>query len=590
MKYLVLVVVSAFLGFAGGWLLMETNNTPMVSRSIATAPAPEAPAADFSVSAAKNTESEYTLAYADIGSLDVVFDQLYLAHQLADQASIEQLETLTLNAVANDDPLYNLNIATIFLEKYAALSPQRAMGFLADNRDLDQGYFQAHIMTSWLRNDPPAAIAYLRTASPQLRKSVGPRMLDDPNLESLGLMSELEQIVGIQSVRIAEQIRMRRQRPEELFEESLDLSGRDRQTRMTSAISRWVQQDPEAALRRISELGNSGERATALQIAISQYARLDADAALAYLRQHTPTNTNLELQVLSAISGSDPKGAVPLYEDFVRRTGNSNAMNSLLSNWVRTAPQEAIDFADTLDDRHRAQAYQMMAHSYLNTNPEEAMNWLLTLNDEYEQVRRSALRNINHINVDAAENALAASSDSTARQYLISGIARYRARTQPRTVIDWLATYEKEDVYTDTVRDVISDLTRSEPRLAAELASEQDLPGLAPRIAQSWYQIDATEAVNWARSIDDNQTRNQVFANLISTAVQQDTDRAIELLDEIDSPEVRSNAAYSVAQNWASRRPQDVEEIIGTLQLSSSLEEQIRRYVTGMGDRNSRLR
>ena len=72
-----------------------------------------------------------------------------------------------------------------------------------------------------------------------------------------------------------------------------------------------------------------------LQNALMQYARTDPEAALAYVQINEPDNIILEQQVLGTYAMSNIELAIPLIEDYVRRTGNSRILSSVLSGWVQ---------------------------------------------------------------------------------------------------------------------------------------------------------------------------------------------------------------------------------------------------------------
>ncbi len=584
MKLIAALIVGSFLGFIAAWQLFQPAapvtdyaTPPTEARRPAASPLPP-------TSSSTDTSGQRAVAFADIEGAASVFDQLYTAWQLAAQAnSPRELEQLLDQALDRNDPLFRHNVASVLLERYVELDPEGAMAFVDREYRFDQVSMKGHVLTSWVRYDPEAALAYLRNIADQrVRITAGARLLEDPTLLASGLRQEVVDLLGDQRAsQILNRVEMQRADPAELFASARLMSGNDRRSRMQFAIARWAEQDPEAALGSIESLGDDAEKQRMLQIAISTYSQLDPEAALEYLQLNHPDNEHLMIQPINVMANRDVTRALQLAEEHRRRFNSVSAVTYVLRSWANENPTAAIQYASTLPVDDRRQLFPTLAHTYMQRQPAEAMRWLLTLDDEFSNTVRSALQIRNDEALRAGEQILPTVSDPTVRQQIITSIAMFKSSQSPQQALDWLSTYQDEPAYGRAMPGVLAHLARNEPERAARFidsnAENRDIQNAAANVAQSWYQRSPDDAVRWLRSMPDSPTRSAAISSVASMAVsQQGLDAAASVLDLLPEGNLRDNAARQIAMRFVGESSERADEAIRTLSLSPEIAEQLR--------------
>ncbi|XOV88965.1 MAG: hypothetical protein ACFHX7_03540 [Pseudomonadota bacterium] len=577
MKYGALVITSSFLGFVGAWWLFQST-LPEPVRVVMAPGSPPRAAISTTIPAPATPGALPT--FADIQAADTVFDQLYMAWQLAAASDLPALRAALAQTLTSRDPLYRLNIAAILLERYVALDPAGAMAFVTADYRFDQAQMQGHVLTSWVRYDPDAAIAYFTgITDPRLRVSIGARLLEDPTLASSGRLSEVEAALGPFAAELKRQLAMQQADPVSLFDSALTLTGAERNRQLGFAVQKWTEQDPEAALSRILTLGGTETR-NMLTLAINTYAQADPEAALTWLQLNQPGETNLQVQVITTLAQRDVQRALQLAEDLTRVTGNNGVVSSVVSVWSSQDPEQALRYVDSLPKDQRFALYQNIAYNYLQKQPAEGMSWLLALGPEYNRIKQGALRVVSAANADIAERSLPRISDNQIRAQLLQGLARYKAGSDPESALDWLENYSGEAGYLPAYQNVIAMLASADPDRAATLvrgvAAEDNMGGVISSVANAWYQRSPDDAISWITSLPSSGSRNQAISSLTAMLVHRDLDRAINLMDELPSGEERENARRTIAVNWARRSPDQVETIIRRLDLPAPMAAQLR--------------
>lgn len=582
MKYAILIIVSAFGGFVAAWLsfkaVMSSDPTfaakPLVTmaRPLIDTVRPSSPA------------PARRLDFADVENAGNVFNQLHTAWQLAAQSNIPAIKSLVRKCLGKTDPLYTDTISAIFIERYTELNPAGAMDFVTHEPRLNQAALQAEVLTSWLSYNPRAAVDYFKTITDmQIKMKVGARLLADPALARAGLLDQVKRALGPMSNVILHRLELRNTNPRDLFNSALQLNGTKRMTEMASAVSRWAAQDPKAALARIMHLEDPNERNGMLRIAIGSYSAQDPKGALDWLQSNLPGNSQLQLQVLDAMARLNVGQALPLVEDFVRRTGQTRALSGIIGIWARRDPQQAIDYVQSLGSEDKRPLYESLAFSYMQSDPVGALNWILSLGPRYEAIKTGLQGQINVENVSAAEQALQDVTDPDTRDALIKGIANYKAGNDPLAALQWLDENADGKAYLDAYRNVLATYSASHPSQAADLLdssrSGPQIYAAAESIAHNWFRRDPQAAANWAESLPDSDAKTGAMNMLVMDTAVHHPRKAFAMSQSLPQKE-RRKLASSIGFSWVSRDPGDVEAIIARLKPSPEVAAQLRRLAS----------
>ena len=595
LKYVIIALIFGLSGFFGGYLLTRNIQGETISSSSDIA-SPTTSSAGKSVAANRalaspfaptpESQKQSTRGLADIKALNLVFDQLLLAHELADKASIELLKAYMLEAIRSQDALFNYNLVSIFLEKYTSLDPLDAISFIEAHRQFDKQQFIPHIVTSWVRHDPEGAIDYFLTiTNPIIKTQLGLRLLKDPIVLAAGFENEIATALGPNSDRMIRQARSEQMAPADAFRLALQETGGMRNSMLQNAIFRWVQRDPLAALAAINSIPNATQREMLLQQALSSYANNDPAAALSYVQQYHPEKTNLEVNMLIQMAYQNPVDAIPVIEAFIARTGNTSPLQPMLSRWVELDPKAALAYLATLPVSQQDSLKHTLARAYIRAQPQEGFDWLMEQASTNRQLVLTTLANaVNDKTITSAERQLEQTSDPDFRQQLLSGIARYKSRTDPQAAISWLEGYDSEPGYEVAVQRALMNWSHQDPEGAAAAISdriEQDYaPAIASQIAANWYSSNPDDSIAWVNSLPAGTAKYVSLSNLTLSVANKDVDKAISMLRSIPEGELLDSARRNIAWGWVNREPENVEQIIRELRLDPQSEKQIREFVT----------
>ena len=600
MKYLVIITVflaGGFLsGFFTGYMFTRTavnvplNPTVVLNQAGQNPQYINLPGQSNSTLEASSTSA---ISFEVMDNAVGIFEKLKLAHMLADQSNIEQLQGYVLRVAGSRDPLYNYNLVSVFIEKYTSLDPLSAIAFIENHSELSNRRFISHIVTSWIREDPEAALDYYNSLTNMMFKNeLAGRFMSDPTLAGTGVLAELEQTIGDSASTMRDIMLTNQLPPAQALEEALSMNSPRRMSAVQMALVRWLRDNPDEAIARIQAHPNTEERYQMMQSILHEYVNIDEDAAFAFARDNLTGNVRLEQQMLSMLGQRDPKRTLPMVEDFIARTGNSNPLNGIISTWIQQSPAEALAYIETMDEQRRATLYQSAAYSYVNSHPSEAFDWLLRQADRYPQMVETTIgSSINHNTIDIAERMIARVSSPAIRARLITGIGNYKASQNSEQALQWLDGFRRDPAYNTAVQNVIAGISHQNPKSAAEAIetriTEDYAEPLVGQIASNWYRANPNEAMSWLDGLPDGSAKLNALSNIVSSIAHQDPDQAMEVLESIPPGPRRTDAKRNIAFARLSRAPDQIDDIIKDLDLSPSEAKQMRDFAARRNEARS---
>ncbi len=523
------------------------------------------------------------LGLADIDAQETIFRKQFVAHQLAAVSDAAALRAILDSLLGRSDPVLSHVLANTFLERFIELDVESAVAYVENSR-LPQDQKQlllGNIVTTWVRHDPERAMDFYRKLhSQQVKNMIGARLLADPTLADTGMLSEVESELGAYANQINEQVRLRQLSPGTAFEEALQLSGMQRQQQLIGATARWFHADPDAVLQRLSEITDTKQRQNILRVISSIQAQQDIDAALATIRTYAPNDNRLEQQVLMTFAARQPEQAIPYVLDYADRTGQSQVLSSMVGNWVRTNPQAALAFAETIDTRHRQAVMQGLAYNYVATHPDEGMDWLLSLDSRDQQIRSMAISALPQADMTLAELWLDRIDDAQLATALLHQITNLKANADPAATYAWLEEHEDRADHPQALASVFRQWGQRDPEEAADLLNDHVDDDAFRHVfrttASAWGSRDIDAAMDWLASMPDGTAKTSVAQALVPMVVRSDPDDALHLISLVPKSQA-ADLRMQVALQWLRQSRDETETIIRQLALSEAQAEQLRR-------------
>ncbi|MFT7222092.1 MAG: thioredoxin-like negative regulator of GroEL [Candidatus Azotimanducaceae bacterium] len=524
---------------------------------------------------------EYNELAQPFGTRNTIFSRQYAAHQLAASSDFNATKEHLTRYLTSDDPFHNINIAFIFLERLIELDVTAALDFVdrvnAPYKKKKQLY--SSIVTSWARHDPQRAVAYYLTIEGiDLKQTIGARLLLDNTFAQSEFFDTIKNAMGTRADQLIARFQYQNAPPEDAFETALSKQGRNQRGALSQATNRWYQQDPEAALQRVLNMVDGNLKEQALASIVNIEAGVDAFAALELLRTYLPEGSRHEANIMSQLLTQDPDRGLPIVEDYVQRTGNIQALSQAVSVWVRTDPDAAIAYASALsrDDRQIVLASASMA--YLSEHPEKAMDWIMSLDDE--QIQRSALGSLPHIDPDLAESWLRRSEADQTSALILQGLAGQKAQHGLESALTWASGYEDNPGYSNAVRTILSQHSHQNPQSVAdylfEYVDDAAMANVFTQIGMNWGNKSPEAALNWIESLPAGNNRDGAASAYIMSIAQRDVDLAVDLIDSMDV-KARDQVAFQLAHQLLRRDPGDKDAIARRLRLSPELSAQLRQ-------------
>ena len=287
-------------------------------------------------------------------------------------------------------------------------------------------------------------------------------------------------------------------------------------------LTRWGQEDPEAAFASAEELGVKRGSGDATSI-LASLAAVDPARAVAWLNdpdnslRHTPKMGHIlagtiakewvrqdpaaalewanslpdDLRrgalggVLESLASTDPMQAAALVKNLDNAEERSDLVGKIAESWGRQTPSAALEWAQSLEGKEQQRAIEEVLDGWAQTSPAEAASYIDQLPDD----------------------------GKTDRQ--ITQVAREWGRRDPAQAAAWLGAQPEGDGKRESIGEVIWNWTTTDPTAASTWLSQQpDSPSYdagAGALAKATFESDPAAAITWAASIGNEQQRTEMI-------------------------------------------------------------------------------
>ena len=482
----------------------------------------------------------------------------------ATRARLDDVLAIT-NPNARRRELRNLAAALARENPAAALSVARGLDRLDDRRT-----FQYGLVNELARIDPALL---LESAD----------LLDDSDVRAMVVQTLASQVTSAIP-------------PERLVALAEGLGGQRSMFALQTAVERWAETDPLAALAYAEGLPAGQQRERVLSGVVRSYASADPEAALAWLAAQRDLSEEIEGALYSGIAQADPDRALDLFLggdllDGQSLMGGQRGMPLLMS----LATSGSIDrerIADRLLDVRDGLGpsyMQMFLSSWSQTAPEDTMSWLARNAAAIdagllEQVASNLARQDPGLVSD-----LTSQVPGTVRDRWIVGVAQGYAQQDANAALAWLDQYAGQPVYGEAALVVAQHMAQYDaPRAAALLASadmsDARAAAAAASLAFHWARTNPSAAQAWVRGLPPGQARDGGLSALIGVNGTALPDPATLSLfsDDRSREQAVANVIVRIARDDATRARQLLDERI----TDTAIRERVERVIDAGGPRS----
>ena len=306
--------------------------------------------------------------------------------------------------------------------------------------------------------------------------------------------------------------------------------------------------DDRSLLEGIPDAGQS------IRMAARAMAMFDPDAARGMIDTDLSGST-FGRAVLSAAgrierAEQDPHTEL---EHIVAERDRSNQIQRLFELVIRVAADDPVAAAELIDDLPAPLmevSIQALVEVWSRADPEEAARWLA---QKGGQASREGLSRLAHgwgqSDFEAA-NAFADTLTGRRRAVFLTGLVSATGRLSNDELLAWVSRYEDEPAYPNLVMSVAQRFAQEDIGAAIALIDEignDSVRGqLVPMVSGMWAQNDAQAALDWARGLSPGRTRDRAIASIAPFLVDFDLDRAIDVINEIEDPELRRGPVWGL--------------------------------------------
>ena len=121
-------------------------------------------------------------------------------------------------------------------------------------------------------------------------------------------------------------------------------------------------------------------------------------------------------------------------------------------------------------------------------------------------------------------------------------------------LLAWVSRYEDDPAYPNLIMSVAQRFAQEDIGTAValidEIGNESVRGQLVPMVSGMWAQNDAEAALDWALGLAPGRTRDRAIASiapsLMDLDMELDLDRAIDVINEIEDPELRRRPVWEL--------------------------------------------
>lgn len=472
--------------------------------------------------------------------------------------------------------------------------------------------FRNSVIAAWAGQDPEAVFAWLETAD----------------------IGDLPESTGVYQA-------LAREDPNRLFAVLEGLPPTVQTNAKRGAMQALAEFDPIAAIARIETMPAGQERDQLLTAVGQAYGRLYPDQALAWVRELPPAQSqNVLRSVLMGMMNTDPNRVVDIVIADLESAGQggrvaalpgmapvsvaslttlsmlatnsqvdigrvadrllavnnpqvASVISSMVGNWARQRPDEALRWALVNADRLNQDAFVQMAQGIAQTDSERALAMLNQVPPEqHAQWLTGVVQQIAQNDLGRAVDLISQYRGQPAYGAAYVAVAQATARTDPPRAAAMLREAPPGSLQQDAsvYMLIASQWSRTDPEAAADwalgISDPQAQRNAISQVTQGWSRSDATAAERWVRAMNPGETRDTAAGALLSAGAQAGNFDS-RVLDMFSSEQAAQNAAAGAIRTLGRTNQQEARRLLEQHITDARLRQQIQEYLDrsgGMGN------
>ena len=436
------------------------------------------------------------------------------------------------------------------------------------------------MLRGWIKQDLEGAIDHylqMDTRYPLF----GQTILNSREIESSSQLFMVMDKYGPRAETLLREAKLRHLPPSEALE--LALSGNFSHSGMYSIFSRWPFEQMAEGLQKITEIKEKNIRQSLYQSFLDRHMRINPMETYETLNQFIPTGHADRQAIMLLFARADPNLTRDILLAYAQESGDYAPLVARLGKMLQYDPQAALAEFESIPEGRRQSNFYSFAHQLGRSDPELAYNWITSRDLESQRHNYGILSSLIQQHPRFVEDKLNQEHDPKIQSLLIVELAQWKARNNPVKTLEWLEEYSNTTGYAGAVNRVTNTWANSDPKnmllFAQAHADERAVVRSVKHATRSWYGSKPEEAKDWVLSLDDNSpVRNMALIGITSAMVYKQPRDAYELAQTIQGNQ-RNNTVVNIVSRWALSSPQDLEDILASVDLDDPSKTRVRNYV-----------
>lgn len=349
-----------------------------------------------------------------------------------------------------------------------------------------------------------------------------------------------------------------RENPRAAIERLLASGGNFRMSgEIQSAVHALVSTDLEAAKQYFEQARSRNSRQLFGAAIATQLASDDPVGAIAWARANeTEQFPYLQMSVLAQISQTDPQLAITEALKLPNKETRSSVVSSVLQSIARSSPEDALVYLDQISDpQEKLNSSRGLVSFWVQTDPDAAINWVLSMDEGSggELLQRAVMSLVNS-DLDAAIRLLPRVDEQaqvSLRQQIVQNIAVSRS---PQEAQAFIQQFEGQPDFAQLQASLISGIAQRDVLMAKQLADQLAAGDARDRaymqVITQHAKTDPVEAARWLRSVSNESMRAAASGQLVAQWYKHDPVAAERWVADLPAGPSRDDAIMQASFRW----------------------------------------
>jgi len=346
-----------------------------------------------------------------------------------------------------------------------------------------------------------------------------------------------------------------------------------------TAMRAIASNDLDAAIVYFDQLTSLDDRRSMGSVIASELAEHDIDQALTWARAHDrPDMPRMMMNVLRILAVTDPQRAL----SEAMATGNVQTRTMLIMNTVQGIswknPQSALDLIEQIaDGQEKNQVREQIMSQWVRTDPDAAVNWVLGLDD---QAARELLENggsgIIRNSPESAIRLLPLLDGNTALQWRHQIAQSLASSRSPEEAMNFISRFDGQEGFESLQSAIITGVAQTDPdrarMMADQLSDTRARDSAYSQIIRHKAMTDPASAAGMINAISTDSYQSSSAGNLARQWTERDAPAARRWVEGLPRGKVRDAAIASLVGTWETIGPSE-QALINSIESQHTREQ-----------------